>query len=964
MAWIRGILIAVCLCWISSIAPAQPAPTQPAEPAGQGSLAAARQAYQKGEYSLAEEKFRQSMKDAPSVQAAVELARTLRMTGRYRQAVDGLQSDSEMWETSAAWCRATAEALRDVGEYAEALDLAQQADALEPDNAQTILLRGNLLETLGREDDAVAVYARMDRILENDEYQRHAATLTALGEIMDRYAILTGRKASDQARNILHNYFQQAYQNIDPDYWPANLAAGRFLLEKHQNRGAMEEFQLALKRNPNLPEAHAGLGAVDLQKWKFADCLQKVSRALAINPNCPQALCLQAACYMQWRKFDKATEPLEKVLAANPNHIEALSLLAAAYLRQNQPEKAKPFEERIRQINPHCAQLPLTVGYWYAAGRQFDEAKTYLDEAIALAPKQADPLAVLGELYMQIGEEEKAREVLQRARQLDDYRQDVGRYLQIATRLKHFEVKESEHFIVKVDPKFDRVLLGPMSAYLESIYDEVTSDYNYAPAEKTIIEVLPNQAEFSARIAGASWVPTVGACTGRVIALAAPSKTRGALGRHNWAQVLRHEFAHTVTLAASGNRIPHWLTEACAVWQQKDKRAFKYVRILTDAVQQNKLIPVKDIDWAFVTPAYPGQRVLAYAQSEWMLDYVICTKGFAALHKMLEAFGDNQPQRDVFQKTLGVSEAEFDKQFRAWAKQAVKEWGFDPAPPINVAACLQESKKHPDSADAYARYAFALLHAGQAGQARQQADKALELSKDNVLALRVLANLHFRAKRYDDVIPLCQRIEKLDPATTTAPELLARCYLAQKDWARAIDALELLQKRQPMDAFSYAQLAKLYTQLGQPEKALPNLIYLHRHTMNDPKYARQIAETYRSMGQAESALAFYREVTYTQPYDPGAYEAMAALHLREKNYDLARAEAENLTLLSPDDAHAWAYLATIRYRVALAKNDLAELQQARAEALKAKELDPASKNSATVLRFIDAAIQKRQNGSL
>lgn len=958
MAKVSYSMLAGMVFW-SGVALGQSAVTQPAEVKN---LSAARQAYQKGQYSLAEEQYRRCMKESPSVEAVVGLAETLRMTGQYRQAVDLLQHDSELRETSAAWARAMAEALRDVGEYVQALDLARLADALEPNRAQTILLRGMLLETLGREDDAVAVYSQMDRILETDDYQRDAPTLAALGEIMDRHAILTGRKASDQARNILHNYFQQAYQKVDPAYWPANLAAGRFLLEKHHNQGAVEEFKLARKINPNLPVAHAGLGAVDLQAWRFAACLQQVNQALAINPNHDESLYLQAACYMQWRKYEKVIPPLEKILAVNPNHVEALSLLAAAYLRQRQPDKAKPYEDRVRQVNPRCATLPLTIGYWYMAGRQFDEAETYLKEAISLAPKQAGPLAALGELYMQTGEEELARRTLQQARDLDDYRQDVSNFLQVATRLKNFEVKETEHFIVKVDPKFDRVLLGQMAEYLESIHGEVTSDYNHQPRDKTIVEVLPTQPEFSARIAGRSWVPTVGACTGRVIALAAPSKTRGALGRHNWAQVLRHEFAHSVTLAASGNRIPHWLTEACAVRQQKDKRAFKYVRILTDAVRRNQMIPVKDIDWAFITPSYPGQRTLAYAQSEWMLDYIIRTKGFLILHKILDAFRDNQPQQDVFEKTLGMSETEFDEKFRDWAKQTVKEWGFDPTPPPNAGTAAQAAKKNPNDADAHARYALALFAAGKPAEARAEADKALNLSRDNVLALRVLANVHFRAKRYGETIQLCNRIEQLDPTTTTAPDLLARCYLARKDWARAIESLELLQNRQPMEAFSYEQLAKLYTQLGEPEKALPNLIYLHRHTMDDPKYARQIAETYRTMGQAEPALAFFREVTHIQPYDPGAYEAMAAMHLREKRYSLARAEAENLTLLSPDDAQAWAYLATIRYRIALANDDLAELKQARADALKAKGLDP--KSPPAVLRFIDAAMKKRQNGSL
>ncbi|MBN1553105.1 MAG: tetratricopeptide repeat protein [Phycisphaerae bacterium] len=951
---------------LGSLAMGQVPSTQPSE----NPLSAARQAYQKGEYSLAEQQYRKDIQSSPSPAAVVGLSQTLRMTGRYAQAVDLLRSQAIEGQTTADLHRETAHALRDVGQYADALLQIEQADALQPDHAETILLRGQLLETLGRKDDALAVYTQMERILDTDDYQRDAPTLTALGRIMDRHAILTGRKASDQARNILHNYFQRAYQKVDPTYWQANLAAARFLLEKHNTAQALEEIKLARKSNPNLPTAHAGLGYADLQKYQFQSCLVNVNKALAINPNHPEALCLQAGCYMQWRKFDKAIPPLEKILAVNPNHIEALSLLAAAYMRQQKPVKAQTYADRVREINPNDATLPHTIGYWYMAGRQFDQAEIYLKEAAALAPKQADPLASLGELYMQTGQEEKARLTLQQAHDLDDYRMDVSHFLQIAKRLKNFAVKETEHFIIKVDPEHDRVLLEPMAAYLESIYPEVTGDYQFEPTVKTMIEVLPNQSEFSARIAGRAWVPTVGACTGRVIALTAPSQKRGLLGRHNWSQVLRHEFAHTVTLEMSRNRIPHWLTEACAVWQQKDKRAFKYIELLTDSVRRNRLVPVADLDWAFITPKYPNQRMLAYAQSEWILDYIIRQYGFAKLHKMLEAFADGLPQSEVFEKTLGLKENQFDTQFLAWAKQSVRKWGFDPSPPPNLTKAAQAVKQHPNSSDARARYAHALLLAKKNDRALKEAEQARRLYKpsplaikspeENVLALRVLANVHFGAKRYDETIRLCRRIEEIDPTTTTAPGLLARCYLARKDWARAIESLELLQKRQPMDAYSYEKLAKLYTQLAQPQKALPNLIYLHRHTMDDPKYARQIAEIYRTLGQAQPALAFFREVTYIQPYDPGPYEAIATLHLREKQYDQARQAAENLTFLNPKDPKTWTYLATIRYRIGMAKNDLAELKQARADAIKAKQLNP--KSPPAVLRFIDAAIQKRQNG--
>ncbi len=65
-----------------------------------------------------------------------------------------------------------------------------------------------------------------------------------------------------------------------------------------------------------------------------------------------------------------------------------------------------------------------------------------------------------------------------------------------------------------------------MSRYLESIYATLTSRFGYVPPGLTKIEILKNHQWFSGRTIGLPFVPTVGACTGRVVALASPKATR------------------------------------------------------------------------------------------------------------------------------------------------------------------------------------------------------------------------------------------------------------------------------------------------------------------------------------------------------------------------------------------------------------------------------------------------------
>ena len=94
-----------------------------------------------------------------------------------------------------------------------------------------------------------------------------------------------------------------------------------------------------------------------------------------------------------------------------------------------------------------------------------------------------------------------------------------------------------------------------------------------------MIEVFPSHGCVHAcqGQTGGPWLATVGASTGRVIAMDAPRKGEKASGPFNWAQVLRHEFTHTVTLGETDNRIAHWFTEGLAVQEEHSPLQWAWV---------------------------------------------------------------------------------------------------------------------------------------------------------------------------------------------------------------------------------------------------------------------------------------------------------------------------------------------------------------------------------------------------
>jgi len=935
----------------------QPTATAPAEdaPADAEGL---RVLLLRGKYAAAERAYRKLLDEqGASVAASLGLAEALRARGRYAEALETLDAVGEQAADDARWHVARAELLATVGKYEQALSAAHDARKLRRDWMPALRVEGRLLETLGRTEEARAVYKSAEAAFAGEEYRNDAESLVAAGMLLDRYSILTSRKASEQARNILHNYLQKAYE-VDRTYWPAHEAAGMFLLSKHRPDVAAKEFALAAKLNGAAAEVHVGLGAVALGQWNFEQCLKHAADALKTNPHHADALLLKAICLMQWRKFEEVPAVLDRMLKTNPNHLEALSLYAALHVRQDEPEKSEPYAKRVGEINARFSGLPGTIADWLSAARRFDLAERYYRKAIELEPYSADPLAGLGKVYMQTGQEAEAKAVLEKAYALDDYRKDVVNYLKLLAKLDKFLTRETEHFIVKVDAKRDAVLLDQVAEYMEKIHAEICEDFGHEPPGKTIIEILPTHADFSVRVTGRGWIGTIGACTGNVIALAAPTpeQHRSPFGTHNWAVVLRHEYTHTVTLSATGNRIPHWFTEACAVWQQPDRQSHQAVQQLIAATRAGKLMPISKLDWGFVRPEHPGQRSLAYAQSEWIMEYVIETKGYAAILRMLEGFAAGRTQKEVFAEVLATDEKTFDKQFRQWAKRQLAAWGYSPAPLPDVKKTTKLAAANPQDANAQADHAVALYLRRQFGPAETHAQKALKLDDGNPRALAVMASICSAKDRHDDSLRYAEKLRQADPDSKIAPRVMAKAHLAKREWAKAIHALELLKLRQPMDPFSYKELANKYMQIGQPEKALPNLLELHRRTMTDQKYARQIADIYRVLGREQDALDYYRQVLHINPYETSAYDAIAAIERNAGRYEQAIRAGENVCLLSPDSANAWAQMAMLRYLAGRDSRDIGQLGLAKEAAEKSLTLEPSSRVE-RLLRTIDRAME-------
>lgn len=133
---------------------------------------------------------------------------------------------------------------------------------------------------------------------------------------------------------------------------------------------------------------------------------------------------------------------------------------------------------------------------------------------------------------MQSGRTDRARAALAEAARLDPFNKRSTFSLTLLEEMKEWRTFEGRHFVVRCKPGPDEVVAAMMPDALDRMHADVAARFGHEPAERTVIELMPDHRMFGVRITGMPWIHTMAACTGPVIALEVP---REGARRSTWA---------------------------------------------------------------------------------------------------------------------------------------------------------------------------------------------------------------------------------------------------------------------------------------------------------------------------------------------------------------------------------------------------------------------------------------------
>lgn len=294
----------------------------------------------------------------------------------------------------------------------------------------------------------------------------------------------------------------------------------------------------------------------------------------------------------------------------------------AAALDAWRPERARPIYDDMRRRAPEdpltllaATRLHFETGDYAAAEASWDALRT-----------TAGPLAA----YSDLG--------------------DLVKRTRAAT--ADMAPMRSKRFEVWTEPGPDRMLAPFVLETLESGLDALIADLGIEIPTSVLplrVEIYPDVARFvevsTLTRKEVETSGTVALCKFHRMMIVSPRRmARG----YRWRDTLMHELVHFVLSRATDNRLPLWLHEGIAKFEERRWSTSEVGRlhpiqssILAEARARNVWIPFRDMMPSLAKLDSGWKTALAFSEVTLLVSHIVEDGGMPALRKVIRAFGDS-----------------------------------------------------------------------------------------------------------------------------------------------------------------------------------------------------------------------------------------------------------------------------------------------------------------------------------
>jgi tetratricopeptide (TPR) repeat protein len=761
-------------------------------------------------------------------------------------------------------------------------------DVVEQQGSEDLRHRYWLAESFagrGRHSRATAEYMDVvrraaDRELVASEHVVVARSLWALGRIQD---------ANASFRETLEAF---------PSSRAARVAWAELFADRYRPDEAIGLYREVLSADPNNARVLVLMAsAVFESRYDRAAASALLDRAAEIAPGLPESAELRSAMLIDDRQFAAAVAALDDVLERFPDRRAALSLRASAANLVGDDDTVRQIEAAVLGRDPLYAELYVTIGQGAVRHFRYREAVEWFRKAVDLDADDAAALVALGIAYSRVGEDGRAIRLLQRAFDNDPFNVEAYNMATLWEQsLIHYRFLDDTK-IEGLRYRFHEDVFERFSLYIPPLMRDAWRTYEeryaFTPSAPVSIEVFEDRESFSVRSVGLPHAGQHGICFGHLVTSRSPSDRN-----FNWHQVLAHELSHVFSLQASNYRVPRWFTEGLAEYDTMLSRPEwwrEHDMALAQALRADRLIPIAELDRAFVDVQRPQQVVEAYYQASLVVAFIGDTYGYQAIRATLARFAAGDETPEALEAAVGVPLAELDELFARSLRQRLAPLLVLVEPSPHLAPELAEAQRlvetSPNAAEAVATLAVAQVAAGELEPALASLERALELDPNQPIALYLRG--HFRAADHDDAGALADLERLVDGPHDSASGQLTIALVRQRqgDERGALEAATQATLLSPRDVEGWTLRVAL-ERACEGESSLPSLVQLVLLDQHAAAAARELGARYLAMGRYEDAFAAARQSNDTDPFDSHGHFLYGSAAFELSNWPIARRELQ------------------------------------------------------------------------
>lgn len=693
------------------------------------------------------------------------------------------------------------------GKYKEAAENALKAASSFEGHYASQVVAITALRNVGKLEEAHKILNELNELARKANPKTlNAEELTALG----RAALYLGA----EPKMVLANFFQKARQK-NAAIIDGHLAAAEVALSKADYALASRILHEARSKIGSYPEILYLLAKAfspsDREKSE-----KLLSELFEINPNHVPALLLRAEHAMDNEEYERAREIIATSRKTNPNHPQGWAYEAAiAYLQDEEKEGDKARAKALLPWDKN-PDVDFWIGHKLSQNRRFEEGAGYLRKALTADPNFLRAKKELGQDLLRLGKEEEGWKLIKEVQAKDKYDVETYNLMLLHDELQKFVSLEAEGFLVRMTPREAKVYGPQVLNLLEDARKKLGEKYGFVPEGNVVIDFYPDQQDFAIRTLGMpGGLGILGACFGNVIVMNSPGSL-GAMGT-NWESTLWHEYCHTITLGATRNRIPRWLTEGISVHEERNRDAscghkmtpeFRR-RILNKEEDDPGLIPIASLSAALTAFNQPGTIDFAYYQSSILVEYLLETFGKNSFQRVLKDLRTNAAAEKVLAKRM-ASIKKLDEGFAKYARKlAAKvapkaDWTLpDPDSPLHrdpegVANYLEDN---PNNLWALSMRSRFLLSEKKWGDARKVARKLIEIYPEFIGPGNGYFTVALASRNLEDTEAERSALRSLvqrDGDASDALDRLIEIDLSLEDWSAVEDDARRLLAINPL----------------------------------------------------------------------------------------------------------------------------------------------------------------------